>query len=36
MVRRRRWNKKLVSEVPVPITFTVYKVGLSYVCLKLE
>ncbi|XP_063694280.1 myoferlin-like isoform X6 [Bolinopsis microptera] len=25
MVRRRRWNKKLVSEVPVPITFTVYK-----------
>ena len=29
MVRRRRWNRKLVSDVPVPITFTVYKVCIS-------
>ena len=29
MVRRRRWNRKLVSDIPVPITFTVYEVGTA-------
>jgi len=29
MVRRRRWNRKLISNIPVPVVFSVLKVLLK-------
>ena len=31
MVRRRRWNRKLISDIPVPVVFSVLKVNGSLV-----
>ena len=35
MVRRRRWNRKLVCDIPAPITFTVYEVGATSMPLPI-